>query len=144
MSLATLQSLAARHAAVIFGRDIAGRQHHLWCGVSLEREPVTLSGWTRAIGPVTTGPVRARTREALMLVERAENLMSFMVDLAAWRAAWGESVPLKSLTVFLIGPALEDGSPDPAQCWVCQAADEVRLAAGFMEVDAIRMHRPRQ
>lgn len=134
-----LTALAAGIAAKHFGKTAGGKQCYLWTGVSLTEQPANASGYVRRIGPVSLGPARRRSREALEFTGRAEHLQMFTLSAADWRAVWGAAEISRGETWFAAGPALSNGTPDAAECHVYHTADEWRMDAGVLEIEVHRM-----
>ena len=136
-----LTALAAGIAARRFGKTAAGKQCYLWTGASLTEQPANAAGYVRRIGPVSMGPARRRSREALEFTGRAEHLQMFTLSAADWRAVWGDAEISRGQTWFAAGPALVNNAavPDAAACFVYHTADEWRMDAGVLEIDVVRM-----
>lgn len=146
MSFFALTTLAQQTAAGIFGGTPDGKRLFAWFPPVLEGEnapesnPDEPEGFTVPLGAVSVGAARARSRDPLEMVERAEQLEGVSLSRAAWYAAYGDHLPVKSMTCFIIGPALDAAGtePDPARAVRYTVESEVRLSAGVMEIDALR------
>jgi len=138
MNFAALTSRVQQLSAGIFGVGIDGRQNRAWFPPALTDSPATTAGYSVPMGAVSIGPVRMKGTDPLGLATRPENLVSVAIDLTVWRATYGDTLPKKSITVFLLGPASENDAttPDPAKCIRCSIAEEARIAGGVMELDA--------
>lgn len=139
-SFAELLDLSQGVAAGHFGAGLDGAQVCAWFPVSLTgaqpgREG--LASFTHALGPVAVGPARVRTRDPLQAVKRRDLLVSVSLSRAVWNEAFGpDALPDEGKTTFVIGPALNDGTPDPERAVRCTVEDEIRAVGGALEIDA--------
>lgn len=140
MDFNSLTSLVQETAAGHFGQTPDAKQIYAWFPEGLEESPDEVEGFTIPLGKISVGSLRARSRDPLEAVERTEQLESFSLSRAIWYAAYGDALPLKSMTCFIIGPASEDDPelPDPDRVVRCTVESEVRIAGGIMEIDGLR------
>lgn len=137
MNFAALTADLHSLAASIFGANESGVQSCAWFPADLTANPATSAGYTRALGAVAVGAVKAKASPVAMGFERTETDVSVSLNAVTWRALFGAEEPRKSQTVFIIGPALEDGTPG-AGCVQYMVAEEIRFSGGVMEIDARR------